>query len=326
MTTKLVLEITNHTGDGRVIYRPLDSFPVTVGRGFHNDIIITDPHVSAQHMRIDFDGEKFQITDLGSENGVSVNEQHYKAGGGALKSGDTLQAGRTMIRVFEPSHPVPPAQRLMRANPVLLWLSRPATVWISFLMVLAAVVTQAYFETWEIDAAGTVTSIGLSVAAVIMIWSALWGVAGKLVRHKSRFRSHVALFSLFGIAMTVCTMVLSYVEFLSTSKTLSGVLSFAVNAGLCLMLLYGSLTLATELSRRKRGLWAGLFGAGAIIVALGLAALDSDQFAGQPQYSGGLKPYLSQLASFENVDGFMKSNEELFASKTFKQPPGSPQK
>src|SRR5262249_19207708 len=121
---KLVLEITSHAGDGSITHRMIETFPATVGRGYHNDIILSDPHVSAQHVRIEFDGEGWSIKDLGSENGLVINEKSYKDGLARLHSGDTVRIGRTEIRAFDPQHPVPKERKLQKANPVMVWLSR----------------------------------------------------------------------------------------------------------------------------------------------------------------------------------------------------------
>jgi len=318
---KLVLEITSHAGDGSIAHRSVETFPATLGRGYHNDIIINDPHVSAQHLRIDFDGQQFSIHDLGSENGLSVNEQLHKSAGATLKSGDTVRAGRTIIRVFDPAHPVPPAQRLQRANPFLLWLARPVTVWAAFALALAITVAREYFSSFQFDAAMDMGSVALVCAIVIILWSALWGVAGKLVRHKSRFRSHVALMSLFIVAVALLDTAQAYVDFLGTGKTFADLFMNASNACLALALLYGSLTLATDMSQKKRRLWVGFFAAGAILIGVATSAIDRGNFNPSPVFSDGLEPYLSQLASADSVGGFMQGNAALFDSDTFKITP-----
>lgn len=318
---KLILEIASHAGDGGITHRSVETFPATLGRGYHNDIIITDPHISAQHLRIDFDGQQFSIHDLGSENGLTVNEQHHKSAGTALKSGDTVRAGRTVIRVFDPAHPVPPAWRLQRANPFLVWLARPVTVWAAFAFALALSVVQKYLDSFDFDVAMDLGSTAFFSAIIIILWAALWGVAGKLVRHKSRFRSHVALMSLFVCSMIALASLQAYLDFLGTGKTTADLFMNASNACLTLALLYGSLTLATDMSQKKRRLWTGFFAVGAVLVGVGMAVLDSGNFNPSPTFSDGLEPYLSSLASADSVDGFMKGNTSLFDSDTFKTLP-----
>lgn len=325
--TKLVLEITSHSGDGSVSHRTLDSFPATLGRGYHNDIIILDPHVSAQHLRIDYDGSTFHVHDLGSENGLLLNEKHeHKSTSAQLKSGDTVRLGRTTLRIFDPAHPVPPAQRLQRANPFMEWLARPLTVWCAFALAIGASVTEKYYESWETEVASTLTGTAFSVAVIIIVWAALWAVAGKLVRHKSRFRSHVALISLFGIGMSASAPLFAYLGFLVPNETAVDILTFAIVWGMTLALLYGSLTLATDMTVKRKRMWTGFLGMGAVLSAICFAYFESERFVPAPSYSASLQPYFSSLAAVESVEGFMKGNEALFKAETLAAAPATPEK
>ncbi|HYD17487.1 MAG TPA: FHA domain-containing protein [Patescibacteria group bacterium] len=316
---RLVLEITNHSGDGTITHRSIETFPATLGRGYHNDIIIGDPHVSAQHVRIEFDGNDFVIHDLGSENGLTVNAKHHKSSHAHLKSGDVVRVGHTDIRIFDPAHPVAPARRIARQNPLLAWLSRSVVVWPALLLAAVASVGWKYLDTFAYDVGETLIGTGISVIVTIMVWSALWGVAGRLARHKSRFRSHVALASLFVIAVCVAAFLQDYLSFVSNDSAPAAFAGFALNAGLVLALLYGALTLATDMTARRRRVWTFFFALGMAIAAIGMAEVNEGKFDPAPSYSAELQPYFSQLASADSPDDFLKGADKLFSSDTFQK-------
>ncbi len=58
-------------------YHKIDSFPVTVGRAFDNDIILQDVTISPHHLVVleKEDGSGYQIQNLSTENGTSVNKR-----------------------------------------------------------------------------------------------------------------------------------------------------------------------------------------------------------------------------------------------------------
>ncbi len=315
---RLVLEITSHSGDGAITHRSIEAFPATLGRGYHNDIIIGDPHISAQHVRIEFDGTDFVIHDLASENGLTLNDKHHKGASAHLKSGDTVRVGLTDIRIFDPAHPVAATRRLARANPVLVFLARPVVVWLSLLSAAGASVGWKYLDSWTPDIRETLAGTGISVAIAILIWSALWGVGGRLVRHKSRFRSHVALASFFVTATCAAAIFQDYLSFLTNDSMPASMASFALNAALVVVLLYGALTLATDMTAKRRRIWCGFFATGMVIAAVGLAKVGEDHFDGVPSYSTELQPYFADMVSAESLDGFMKKNEDMFKSDVFK--------
>ena len=47
----------------------LNQEQINIGRGYHSDIILSDPHVCAEHIAIAFDGCNWRVVDLNSING-----------------------------------------------------------------------------------------------------------------------------------------------------------------------------------------------------------------------------------------------------------------
>ena len=80
---------------------PLNSAPVTVGRGGQNDLVLDgDEFASARHARIELRGDGVWVQDLDSTNGTYVNGTRV-AGAQRLGTGDVLRVGETDLRVEE---------------------------------------------------------------------------------------------------------------------------------------------------------------------------------------------------------------------------------
>jgi FHA domain len=80
---------------------PLNSAPVTVGRGGQNDLVLTgDEFASARHARIEMHGDGAWVQDLDSTNGTYVNGSRV-AGAQRLGAGDVLRVGETDLLVEE---------------------------------------------------------------------------------------------------------------------------------------------------------------------------------------------------------------------------------
>jgi hypothetical protein len=80
---------------------PLNSAPVTVGRGGQNDLVLTgDEFASARHARIEMRGDGAWVQDLDSTNGTYVNGSRV-AGAQRLDAGDVLRVGETDLLVEE---------------------------------------------------------------------------------------------------------------------------------------------------------------------------------------------------------------------------------
>lgn len=74
----------------------LDKNIITLGRGADNDIVIKDVSVSRRHAEISRDSGHIIIRDLGSGNGVILNDERITEK--ELNSGDVIKLGNTKIR------------------------------------------------------------------------------------------------------------------------------------------------------------------------------------------------------------------------------------
>jgi pSer/pThr/pTyr-binding forkhead associated (FHA) protein len=80
---------------------PLNSAPVTVGRGGQNDLVLSGVEfASARHARIEPRGDGVWVQDLDSTNGTYVNGSRV-AGAQRLDPGDILRVGETDLVVEE---------------------------------------------------------------------------------------------------------------------------------------------------------------------------------------------------------------------------------
>ena len=93
----LVVQRSPSLGEGDEF--PLNSAPLTVGRGGQNDLVLTgDDFASARHARIEVRGDGIWVQDLDSTNGTYVNGSRV-VGAQRLDHGDVLRVGETDLRV-----------------------------------------------------------------------------------------------------------------------------------------------------------------------------------------------------------------------------------
>ena len=69
----------------------------SIGRSRRNDIVVPEDAASAQHCRIDREGDSYVIHDLGATNGTWLNSAKVQRG--VLQHGDRLKIGETVFMV-----------------------------------------------------------------------------------------------------------------------------------------------------------------------------------------------------------------------------------
>lgn len=91
---RLILTLNNKVLGNQLV---ASAEPVTIGRSADNRIVIDNKAVSAHHAKINFDGQKLIITDLGSRNGTLVNNE--KVARSPLTHQDWISIGKHIIIV-----------------------------------------------------------------------------------------------------------------------------------------------------------------------------------------------------------------------------------
>jgi hypothetical protein len=78
----------------------LEGDQLVIGRDSSSAIAINDAEVSRKHARLNFQGGKYVIEDLGSTNGTFVNGQRLVSPV-VLKSGDVVSLGEQIVLMYE---------------------------------------------------------------------------------------------------------------------------------------------------------------------------------------------------------------------------------
>jgi hypothetical protein len=326
----MILEVL-HANGTRTWHR-VGALPLTLGRGFANDLILDDPYVDAQHARLVRDGSgAFVLQDLGSVNGIVTNSTR-RFGSIALGPGDTVRVGRTTLRIHDPNEAVAPAlsdeshaaplphvRQAMVEQP--RWITRKQVTLLVAL--LAAVVFSIY--TWlgntERSSTSDVFSTTLGLTIIVAAWAAIWAGVSRVVIHRFNFGGHVVLASTIFVAALGIVIVQEWLTFLFPDSGAVTAFGAIVNLALVSSLVSAHLSLSSTLPRRRR--WQiGLAVAVAIFGIGGAFSIaDKEPFSDVPVFSGMIKPLAADLvptspvAEFAPIARGLKEQVDAMATK-----------
>ena len=169
-----------------------DTRKLTIGRSIHADVVLDDPFAAALHAAIEVTAEgRVLASDLGSVNGLVIAGSRCHGVRDVELAENTLQIGRTRLRVRTAREVLTPERR-DHAHPGNL-LHRPA--WIAGIAAVVCAV-QMIYTTWlgaprDLTAA-IVTALGLTVA-VIAVWVSFWGLLSRVMQGEWRWTRHAAI-------------------------------------------------------------------------------------------------------------------------------------
>lgn len=263
---------------------------VTLGRGYDNDLIINDPYVDARHVRLDYDIERkrFVLIDLGSENGVrledNVSPPLQPGETATLESGAIVVLGKTRYRILRSNHAVPPALRLSYWDPAYAMLGtwRAFTVIIALALGLEALVLywkQPYTDQLHQDLIPSLYLVFLAFG-----YGLAWVMVARVQRHEGRLLMHANLVLLALVGVNLYLLIEPVLAFNLDWLLLGGQLSTLLACLGLFLMMYVSCYQSTGLTRAKR-LGVSLALPGIVILGVMVAEVNQPEFQSRPSYN-----------------------------------------
>ncbi len=166
---------------------------VRIGRAYTNDVILDDPYVAPEHVRIARDaGGVLAVDDLGSANGIFADHGSRRVQRIVLGDDAVFRVGNTLLRVRTADHPVA-SERVFAAQQRLWPLLLAAAVGV-FAVAAASLWIGDYSEPRTADY--MLPLLGLAIA--VTAWTASWAAVSRLFIGQTWFEQHL-LIALVGV-------------------------------------------------------------------------------------------------------------------------------
>ncbi|GGY15432.1 FHA domain-containing protein [Massilia dura] len=306
MTAPYFIEILARNGD--VLSRQrFESLPVTLGRGYDNDVVLDDAHTAPHHAVLEREDDgALVLRDAGSQNGIVLHGRREPLV--PLTGTTVVRLGHTRLRVRDASFPVEPE---LTDTTMHAWEGgAPALAGLA-LVALFIGVEQALTDTEGFQAIRYLLTIASGLGAGLL-WSGIWALVNRLFGSHARLGRH--LFILGAGLVTI-----------GAWKALSSVLAFAWSAEVftrygnhvailivCCMVYFHVRTVRPQMQPRRLQIACGvLLGLGS-----GLVLMSNLQGTGRladELYMSVLLPPSVRQSPDHSVDDFMGAAARLRA-------------
>jgi hypothetical protein len=315
----VIIEVLGWGGKSRHHYR-VEGPSVSIGRGYQNDVVLSDSHISANHMRLDAVEGGWQLTDLDSLNGVeviknpSINSASTDSQSSVivLADGAEIKIGRSRLRIIADSHPVEAAKELHRLEKDVGQLNR-FSIWLPlFLFVLLVDVAALYansFVEWQWKNA--LSSILLTQVFLFML-ALFWGAVGRFLREEANFLGHYNLILLATLAYSASNWLVGVIGYNLSAAFLITAVTPLFNLALVAILLSANFALATSMLARQRWITAVGFVLLILVVSIASEMQQWGEFSPYPQYFAALELPALQVGDGQSVDKFIDGLDDLF--------------
>ncbi len=257
---ELVLEVIGTTNN--VLERQRFEKPrVRIGRGYGNDLILSDEHADVEHAEIQIDDQhRVWLQDLESVNGTRRRKDRKPIQRTEVRSGDIFTIGRNRLRVFFADHDLPPAVPLRPVESFLLWLGRSPAIAVLFAVYAAATLVNAYNTpfgnfSWSEFLSGQAMDVLIFVGLVGSVY-----LISVLFRRSGNFLSHLSVLLFVGVLSLILSFLLELARFNGGDHSYGFIdwIDAASGELMTFLYLWSVLYLAFNLSLRARTLVSGI--------------------------------------------------------------------
>ncbi|SET17789.1 FHA domain-containing protein [Thalassotalea agarivorans] len=289
---------------------------ISVGRGYNNDLILSDPHVCPEHLNLSFDGEQWTITDLGTVNGSFFSKSDTPVSGNVVRSGDIIQMGHSKIRIVFPNHPVEASIELSRLEGFINFVRHPAILIANLVIFTLVSMYMLYLNQVEET---TITKLFVESTMQKLLVFGLWPVAvaivAQLTKNEARIFAQIsASFTIFNISMLIDFFEKIMLFNTSSAITLTWLVTIvSIATTYCLFWLNCYISFVMTAKRRIKiaGLMtAFLFG---LIFLYQIAS--KPEFRYQPRYNGTVMAPKYVLKEGQSVDEYLEETQALFEDR-----------
>jgi Inner membrane component of T3SS, cytoplasmic domain len=228
------VEILSRHRDVAVRFR-IGAPEARIGRGYDNDVIVDDPYVAAQHLRV-FRDETGQLVaeDVGSANGTFLDGSKHRQARIIVDGKHPIRIGQTLLRVRDTGHAVEP-EHIARPERPILPIAVAAALGVAILGIDTLRVWLAQIS--EPKVSHYLTPL-LVVAAIILAWVGMWALLSRLFSGRSRFVPNLLIalagvlaFSLYDELARLSAFALTW----STASTYQYVAVWSILAAVCFL-------------------------------------------------------------------------------------------
>jgi hypothetical protein len=299
----------------------LDQPSIHIGRDYHNDIILADPHICPSHISIDFIDDQWLITDNQTVNGTFVEnfkEKKYEANQHIVRDGDVITLGKSQLRLLFNDHAVEPTLAFSPFESFINLMRHPLALFISIAFFTLIAGSVFYFsKPIEVNFSQLlVPAIGMTLG--FALWPAGVALVSHLSKQDARLMAQLGIsFALFNL-MWFSDILEKIVTFNSSSSNILPMLVTFTSVILAFSLFWLNSYIGFHMSSKRRivvsaGITILLFGGSYLI-----QYSKKPEFDPRPNYNATIMVPSFLLTSSSNVDEFIENSSKLF-NKTSKK-------
>lgn len=309
----IIEEITrNH----KLLHRhQLNQETVTIGRGYHNDIILNDPYICPEHLSLNYADDGFYLQDKKSINGTKVessNSKKPKSHQLKINDGDVITLGKSLLRIRFKNHNVAKTVRLSPVEPLIDLMRSPLAVFISITIFMLIAANITYLNQLSETNVSQLFVGAFSKSLLFALWPVSVALMSHLTKNDPRILAQVGVSFTIFILMWLTDFLESIIAFNTASNSFVGIIITLMTIALAFSLFWLNNYIGFHVSPKRRFITALsittlLFGGSYLLQYSQIPDFDP-----QPRYSSTILTPNYLIVPTNTVETFIEDSQKLF--------------
>jgi len=288
-----------------------------LGRGLHNDLIISDPYVASDQVRFVREGMHWHLEIIDREARILLNDTPVSKNTDkiVIHSGDRLLIGRTRLVLYEKNHPVGEARSTLNKQ----WLQDNQRHKLQQILLLSFMLLTPIFEfhlfsyeKWSwLDA----SIIYFSMIFIAIAWASPWALVSKIIHHRSFFLVHVFIAIVFMGLISLFAFTFGFWEYTTNSYIFEDIFVLAVLFIMIAFLFRYHFKFAANL--KNKWYYSIVISSFLIGIYCGFTFPNRDSHQIGDQFSKALKPPFAKIQSSTTLEKYLARVEVTMTTLEF---------
>ncbi|MGH8615762.1 MAG: FHA domain-containing protein [Gammaproteobacteria bacterium] len=291
---------------------PIAESPLTLGRAYDNDLVVDDPYVCPEHVRMRIDNEQnLVVEDFGSLNGLFCETGTQRVARAVIAPDRSFRVGHTVVRYRGANRPVVPTLVDSYTRSKVWAFCKPALIVPALIISTLALAMEIVFETRTETRVLEIAAGTVPICLFLMLWAGLWALISKLVTEKPHFLAHLAIAATLLVTASIVSAGLGYIAYLLAADDYFYLSSLLGVWAIGSVMFYAHLRIGTRASRRSISAAAWALSLACVAVSAIYDYSDQAGFSSTPRFTALVKPFTHDLVKQESTAAFFARARKL---------------
>jgi len=310
---KLIIEII-YTGSQYSEYKVFNKSSITIGRDIQNDIALTDPYVSNNHLIIESKQHYCKIKDIGNENGIIFKNKLYLNNSFTAKHGETFTFGKTTIKIISQNYIPAKTKRLQKTPLFLRKISHPMIAILIFLITCLTISGNTFLSSFDINTIQNSLIASFIAFIAIFSWTAIWSFISYIIKRRANFLTILSMNSLMLELLIILDMMFSYLIYISNSQhPLIAQIEYIPILLIATFTFYLSISITTNMKKYNKIIFT-------LIPMIAISAIifissNKTEVELKADYNYNLYPPILNIKKGKEIDNFLEISSKILEEK-----------